>query len=116
MLDNALDCGLSEKEFWEMTLGELDRYVSSKQRQEEYRLKERATMDYTQALLIGRAMRGSDEENPFPELYEVYPNLFLKELEKREAEKEELLAQMSAIRFIQFAESFNSKFDEEANE
>lgn len=116
MLDNALDYGLSEKEFWEMTFSELDRFIDSKQRQEEYRLKERATMDYTLALLIGRSMQGSNEEHPFPELYEVYPNLFFEEFRKQEEEKKEQIAQLSAIRFIQFAESFNSKFDKEANE
>lgn len=116
MLDNALDWGLTEHEFWNMTVGELDRFVSSKRRQEEHKLKERATMDYTLALLIGRAMRGSDEENPFPELYEVYPDLFLDEYTKREEAKVEQITELSAIRFIQFAESFNSRFDEEANE
>lgn len=116
MLDNALDCGLTEEQFWNMTIGELERFIDSKQRQEEHRLKERATMDYTLALLIGRAVQGSSEENPFPELYEIYPKLFFEELKKREEEKEEQMAQLSAIRFIQFAESFNSKFDKEANE
>lgn len=116
MLDNALDWGLSEETFWNMTVGELDRYIDSKRRQETHRLKERATMDYTLALLVGRAMRGSSEENPFPELYEVYPNLFFDEAIKREEERAEQQAKLSAIRFIQFAESFNSKFDEEANE
>ena len=116
MLDNALDCGLSEQEFWNMTIGELDRYLSSRQRQELHRLKERATMDYTLALLIGRAFGGSSEENPYPELYEVYPALFLEETERREEEKTKQQAQLSAIRFIQFAESFNAKFDKEANE
>ncbi len=116
MLDNALDWGLTEHEFWNMTLGELDRFLDSKQRQEEYRLKERATMDYTLALLIGRAMRGSDEENPFPDLYEVYPKLFFEEVKQKEEEDAKQQAQISALRFIQFAESFNSKFDKEANE
>lgn len=116
MLDNALDYGLSEEQFWNMTVGELDRYVSSRQRQEEHRLKERATMDYTLALLIGRTFSGSNEENPFPDLYEVYPNLFFKEAVKRKEEEAERLSQLSAIRFRQFAESFNSKFDKEANE
>jgi hypothetical protein len=116
MLDNALDWGITEDQFWNMTVGELDRLVSSKQRQEEHKLKERATMDYTLALLIGRAMRGSDEENPFPELYEVYPKLFFEELKQQEEKQAERQAELSAIRFIQFAESFNSKFDKEANE
>lgn len=116
MLDNALDWGLSEQEFWNMTVGELDRYVSSRQRQEKHKLKERATMDYTLALLIGRAVKGSDEEHPFPELYEVYPELFLEEAKVKEQTEADKRTQLSAIRFIQFAESFNSKFDEEANE
>lgn len=116
MLDNALDWGLSEEEFWNMTIGELDRYVSSRQRQEKHKLKERATMDYTHALLIGRAVKGSDEEHPFPDLYEVYPQLFFEEVKQKEERESELRAELSAIRFIQFAESFNSKFDKEANE
>ena len=116
MLDNALDYGVTEEQFWNMTIGELDRLVNSRQRIEKYRAKERATFDYTLALLIGRAVRGGDEEHPFPDLYEVYPELFFDEAVKREEQKQEQLAQLSAIRFIQFAESFNSKFDEEANE
>lgn len=116
MLDNALDCGISEQEFWNMTIGELDRLTSSKHRIEKYRAKERATFDYTLALLIGRAVQGSSEENPFPDLYEVYPELFLEEAVKREEQKREQQAQLSAIRFIQFAESLNARFDLEANE
>ena len=116
MLDNALDWGISEQIFWDMTIGELDRFIDSRKRQEEYKLKERATMDYTLALLIGRAVQGSSEEHPFPELYEVYPNLFFDDAIKKEEAKAEQQAQLSAIRFIQFAESFNAKFDKEANE
>lgn len=116
MLDNALDYGISEEQFWNMTIGELDRLVSSRRRVDKYRLKERATMDYTLALMIGKAVRGSDEEHPFPDLYEVYPELFLEEAVTREEKKREQQAQLSAIRFIQFAESFNAKYDKEANE
>ena len=116
MLDNALDWGISEDQFWNMTIGELERLVDSKRRIEKHKAKERATFDYTLALLIGKAVRGSTEEHPFPDLYEVYPNLFLEEAVKREEEEAERQAQLSAIRFMQFANSFNSKFDEEANE
>jgi hypothetical protein len=116
MLDNALDWGITEEQFWNMTIGELDRLVSSCRRVEKHRLKERATMDYTLALIIGKAVRGADEEHPFPGLYEVYPDLFREEAIKKAKDEEEQQAQLSAIRFIQFAESFNSKFYEEANE
>jgi hypothetical protein len=98
-----------------MTYGELTRFLDSKVRQELQRLRERATMDYNLAILVGRAVQGSSEENPFPDLYEAYPNLFAKERKRKEEEEAERQAQLSAIRFMQFANSFNSKFDEEAN-
>lgn len=115
MLDNALDCGISEADFWNMTLAELDRLVRSKERTEKYRLKEKASLDYILAMLIGRAI-SSNEEHPFPEIHEVYPELFYEDFAKMQEEKEAKQAQLSAIRFIQFAESFNKNFDEEANE
>lgn len=114
MLDNALDYGISEQEFWNMTIGELDRKVSSCKRLDKHKLKEKATFDYTLAMLIGRAF-GADEEHPFPDLYDVYPELFKEDIKRHEEEESARKAQLSAIRFIQFAQSFNEKFAEEAN-
>lgn len=114
MLDNALDLGISEADFWNMTIGELERKTASCQRLELYRLKEKATFDYTLAMLVGRAF-GASEENPFPDLYDVYPKLFEDDIQRREEEESARKAQLSAIRFMQFANSFNSKFDKEAN-
>ena len=114
MLENALDCGISEHEFWEMTIGELERKAESCRRLEKHRLKERATFDYTLAMLIGRAF-GADEQHPFPDLYSVYPALFEDDIRRREEEESARKAQLAAIRFIQFANSFNSKVKKEAN-
>jgi hypothetical protein len=114
MLENALDYGISEHDFWEMTIGELERKAESCKRLEKHRLKEKATFDYTLAMLVGRAF-GADEQHPFPDLYDVYPALFEDDIQRREEEESARKAQLSAIRFIQFANSFNSKFDEEAN-
>jgi hypothetical protein len=114
MLDNALDCGITEQAFWEMTIGELERQLESWKRLEKRRLKEKATFDYTLAMLVGRAF-GADEQHPFPDMYDVYPGLFEDDIQRREEEESARLAQLSAIRFIQFANSFNSKVDEEAN-
>jgi hypothetical protein len=114
MLDNALDLGISEQEFWNMTIGELERKVESCKRLDKIRLKEKATLDYTLAMLIGRAF-GASEEHPFPNLYDVYPSIFDDDIKKREEEESARQAQLSAIRFIQFAQSFNKKFAEEAN-
>ena len=105
MLDNALDYGISEKDFWEMTFAELDRLVASKARMEKFKLKERATFDYILASLIGRSFAvGMDSKIEFPKLEEIYPSLFNddddKEVqEKREIKKQELKDELSALRF-----------------
>lgn len=114
MLDNALDCGLPEREFWEMTLSELDRLLKSKQRQDKARAKERAVFDYTLAILVGRAVAGGDEQHPFPDLYDAYPGVFAEEIEANQKALQEQHDNLSALRFIQFAESFNQKFNKEA--
>ena len=114
MLDNALDFGISEHEFWNMTIGELERKAESCRRLEKYKLKQKATLDYTLAMLIGRAFN-ADEQHPFPDLFDVYPALFSDDIKKREEEESARKAQLSAVRFMQFANSFNKKFAKEAN-
>lgn len=115
MLDNALDYGISEKEFWEMTFAELDRLVASRQRMDKHRAKEKATYDYILAIMIGRAFAaGMDNKATFPEIHEVYPALF--SAQEREIQKREQSNQLSALRFKQFAHSYNKKFKEVAND
>lgn len=115
MLDNALDYGISEAEFWEMTFAELDRLVASKQRMDRHNAQERATYDYILAALIGRAFAaGMDSKATFPEIHEVYPSLFDKG--EREIQKQERSNQLSALRFKQFADSYNKRYKEVAND
>ena len=109
MLDNALDCGITEAEFWEMTFAELDRMVDSRKRMETYKARERATYDYILAVMIGRAFAASmDNKAKFPELYDVYPSLFA---EEKQIQKQELSNQLSALRFKQFANSYNKRLE-----
>ena len=113
MLNNALDYGISEHDFWNMTFAELDRLVASKKRMEKYEAKEKATYDYILATLIGRAFAaGMDSKATFPEIYEVYPSLFNND---RERQKQEQSIQLSALRFKQFAHSYNNRHKEVAN-
>lgn len=115
MLNNALDYGISEEAFWNMTFAELDRLVASKKRMEKYRAQERATYDYILAATIGRAFAaGMDNKAKFPEIYEVYPSLF--DREERENQKKEQSNQLSALRFKQYADFHNKKFKEVAND
>lgn len=120
MLENALDCGISEYAFWNMTIAELTRLAESKQRQIQYQARERASFDYIHASLIGRAFASCmSKDATFPELFEVYPSLFKNEAEERisqkEKEKQELLGELSALRFKQFADSYNKRFMEVAS-
>lgn len=110
MLNNALDCGITEKEFWEMTFAELDRLLESKRRVYTIEAKERATHNYVLAIMIGRAMSGGD----YPDISEFYPSLY--NAQEQETKKQEQLELLSALRFKQFADSYNKKFKEVAND
>lgn len=103
----ALDCGIAEAAFWEMTFAELARVFESKKRQQ----RQQAINDYVLADLIGRSCaRIHSKGANMPTLSEAYPALFdsVKEAETIQKQKDEL----SALRFKQFAQSYNQKFKE----
>lgn len=93
-----------------MTLAELERYIDSKKRMQKAQAQEKASFDYTLAELIGRSIaRIYSSSNQMPDISEVYPQLFdSKEVEERKREQK---AQLSALRFKQFAASFNERFE-----
>lgn len=114
-LDNALDSGITEYEFWNMTIAELERAFQSKRRIQEAKEKEKAIYDYILADLIGRSIaRMQSSANHMPEIGEAYPWLFDSEevQEQKQAKKDEL----SALRFKLFAQSHNKKFLEVAKD
>lgn len=111
-LDSALDYGISEHEFWDMTLAELIRAIDSKKRIQKERAREKASFDYVLADLIGRSIsRIYSSSNAMPQIAEAYPSLFDSEelQEKRQEKKNEL----SVLRFKQFAQSYNKRFNKE---
>ena len=114
-LENALDAGISEFDFWNMTIAELERAMESKARIKQIEAKEKAIFDYNLADLIGRSMsRLYSSSATMPELYEIYPTLFdSKEILEKKAEQR---AEKSTIRFMQFAQSFNKRFEQKAEE
>lgn len=107
--------GISEHDFWGMTLAELTRLMDSKKRMLKAQAQEKASFDYILADLIGRSVaRIYNSSNKIPSIAEVYPSLFdSKEIEEKKAEKK---AELSALRFKQFADSFNKRFKEVAKE
>ena len=78
----------------------------------KYKSQEKATYDYLLAELIGRSVsRIYSSSATYPAISEVYPTLF--DSEEIEQKKQERRAELSALRFKQFAKSYNNKFREE---
>lgn len=95
-----------------MTISEITRMAKSKQRTTITESKERAMFDYLLADLIGKSVsRIYSNSAKMPELYEVYPSLF--EQEDIEEKKQEQRDTLSALRFKQFAQSYNKRFKKE---
>lgn len=112
-LDSALDYGITEQQFWEMTIGELTRAFKSLQRVEKQRAREKAIFDYNLADMVGRSMaRLYSSTATMPDISEIYPSLFDSvEIQQQRQAKQ---AELSALRFKQFAQSFNKRFHKEA--
>ena len=87
-----------------MTIAELNRLITSKKRREQ----RKASFDYVLADLIGRSVaRVYNSANTMPTLS---PTLFNKEEEEEKIQEQK--DELSALRFKQFAQSFNKNFKE----
>jgi len=105
-LEGALDIGLTEWQFWDMTLAELHRCAESFQRVQKRKLQEKAIADYRLADLIGYSMaRIYSSEAKYPEIYDVYPVIFDKEAIEEARQKEKDKETFEWLK--QFANSFN---------
>lgn len=110
-LDVALDYGISELDFWNMTIAELERLIESKKRTKKMKDQEKAYFDYTLADLIGRSVsRIYNSSNRIPDISEAYPTLF--DSEEIQEKKQEQKDNLSAARFKQFAQAYNNKREE----
>ena len=106
--------GISEHDFWNMTLAELERAFASRKRQLRTEAQEKATYDYILADLIGRSIgRLYSSSAKLPDIAEMYPALF--DSEDIKAKREEKQAELSALRFKQFADSYNKRFKGSVN-
>ncbi|MBR4419970.1 MAG: hypothetical protein IKT32_03740 [Clostridia bacterium] len=95
-----------------MTIAELARYIKSYQRREKQRAQERAAYDYMQANLIARSVASYfSEEITVPTLQEAYSGLFEDKAQEQAEEKARLKAELSVLRFKQFANYHNRKYE-----
>jgi hypothetical protein len=95
-----------------MTLREIDNYIKSRLRVRKLANQEKATYDYIQATLIIKGVGialGSKEE--FPTVEQAYPGIFEDLVEKKQDELQAKKDELSALRFRQFAQSYNKKWE-----
>lgn len=107
-LTTALDCGISETDYWNMTIAELTRAIDSYNRRYKTAERQQAAFDYILADAIGKSVsRIYSSAATMPKLYELYPALFDSEeiINQEQAKRDEL----SALRFKQFAQAHNNK-------
>jgi hypothetical protein len=116
-LDNALDCGIAESDFWGMTLAEINRQISSRNRVMRIRAQEKASFDYIQANLIIKGIsRILGDKGEYPTIIEAYPKLFDDVAEQQQAKIQKQKDDLSALRFKQYANFHNKKYKEVAND
>ena len=109
MLERALDCGITEECFWNMTFAEIERAVRSKVRVQKQQAQEKATYDYILAQLIAKGVsKILGDKSSYPTIEEVYPGVFDEVIEERKAKAQEQKMNLSALRFKQFAQSYNN--------
>lgn len=111
LLLSALDFGLKELEFWEMTIGEVSRHIDSQNRCRRMEAQEKASYDYIQAQLIIKGVSLClGAKDPFPDIYTAYPGIFDEVKQEQEQALEEKKINLSVLRFKQFAQTYNNKF------
>lgn len=95
-----------------MTPAEVGRAIQSRNRVRRIEAQERASYDYILANLITKGVSVVlGDKQPYPNIREAYPGLFD---DSAFADKEEEIKQqkmnLSALRFKQFAQSYNENF------
>ena len=107
MLQPSINLGLDEDRFWEMTVAEIQRYMEGA----IWRMKSKAQFDYSLANLIGVSVaRIMSNDVSYPQIEEVYPDLFEEEVkEQRRQKEEELVINNSVNNFMAFAMKHNSR-------
>jgi hypothetical protein len=96
-----------------MTPGEVVRLASSKAKIRKLEAQEKASYDYILANLIVKGVSITlGGKGDYPTLQEAYPNLFDEIAKSKEDEIQERKNTLSALRFKQFAQSFNRRFQD----
>ena len=94
-----------------MTPGEVIRFINSRSRVRRIEAQEKASYDYILANLIVKGVGITlGSKDSMPPIQDIYPNLFDDVIQKQEEKIQQQKAQLSALRFKQFAQSYNTKY------
>ena len=97
-----------------MTIAEIDRAIDSFNRIKRSEAQQRATFDYILANMITRGVNITlGSKQTFPTIEEVYPSLFKDVRKEEEARIQEQKNNLSTLRFLQFAQSYNTRYKKE---
>ncbi len=95
-------------------MAELTRLIESKKRIQKKEARDKANFDYILADMIGRSVaRIYSSSANMPSIEEVYPSFF--DSEEIQEAKQQKKDELSALRFKQFVNSHNKKFQKEGN-
>lgn len=110
LLQPAINVGLSELDFWNMTKAEIERYVEGA----IWRMRSQAQFDYCLADLIGISVaRVMSDDVEYPPIEKIYPTLFDDVIQEQKRQQEEELRMVdSTNRFMEFALKHNARIRE----
>lgn len=107
---------ITEHDFWNMTLAEVNRAVASRMRVRKAEAQDKASFDYILAQLFTRgcniAFSGKGELPVFDEVYSFLYEDGQTEKEELQAKRQKQKDELSALRFQLFAQSYNKRFKE----
>lgn len=114
LLDMALEISIKEVEFWDMTIAEVNRAINVYNKLQRKQAQEKASYDYILATTISKnisvILNGKGQA---PTLQEAYPQLFDDVIQEQEQKLANKKTELSALRFKQFAQSYNERFNKE---
>lgn len=105
-METALDIGIDEDTYWNMSIGEVARRAKSYERTYRRKLKDKASFDWILGNLIGISVgRCLSSDATYPEIYEAYPTIFSSEEVGELKQKEQ--DERSVANFLAFATAHN---------
>lgn len=112
LFKDALDCGITVNEFYDMTIKELTEYRDSFMRRREIKRKDSADMIYRLSTLItnGTACILSEKNKPI-EFLDIFSDIFPEESKINEENKIKVQMEIHKQRMREFAERVNKQMN-----